>query len=130
MICDTAAVCRFPHRDWADEYVADMIRAVTDIDWTAKSMLEMAEKASDIERSFNVREGIRRSNDILPKRLLEEKVPTGSSKDSIVNLSVMLDEFYAACGWDIETGIPTRTKLEKEGLGFIADDLWGSKPNG
>jgi aldehyde:ferredoxin oxidoreductase len=28
----------------------------------------------------------------------------------------MLDEYYRARGWDVETGLPTREKLEELGL--------------
>jgi aldehyde:ferredoxin oxidoreductase len=35
----------------------------------------------------------------------------------------MLDDYYDERGWDIETGIPTREKLEELGLEDTADDL-------
>ena len=37
----------------------------------------------------------------------------------------MLDEYYAARGWDLKTGTPTRAKLEELGLGYVADQLEG-----
>jgi aldehyde:ferredoxin oxidoreductase len=35
----------------------------------------------------------------------------------------MLDDYYEARGWDKETGLPTRSKLESLGLKEIADEL-------
>ena len=35
----------------------------------------------------------------------------------------MKDEYYGLRGWDIETGLQTRTKLETLGLGDIAEAL-------
>jgi aldehyde:ferredoxin oxidoreductase len=35
----------------------------------------------------------------------------------------MLDDYYEARGWDKETGLPTRAKLESLGLKEIADEL-------
>ena len=35
----------------------------------------------------------------------------------------MLDEYYRLWGWDVETGLQTRTCLENLGLAEIADKL-------
>ena len=35
----------------------------------------------------------------------------------------ILTKYYELCGYDIETGIPTRSTLENLGLDDIADDL-------
>ncbi len=41
----------------------------------------------------------------------------------------VLDEYYKARGWGVDSGIPTRSELEKFGLKDVADDLekkvWG-----
>jgi aldehyde:ferredoxin oxidoreductase len=37
----------------------------------------------------------------------------------------MKDEYYELRGWDKETGIPTRAKLEELGLGDVADAVLG-----
>ena len=38
-------------------------------------------------------------------------------------MEYMLDDYYAAQGWNRETGFPTRAKLERVGLGAVADEL-------
>ena len=38
-------------------------------------------------------------------------------------LNQMLDEYYEARGWDVQTGAPSRKKLEELGLGYVADHL-------
>jgi len=35
----------------------------------------------------------------------------------------MLDEYYEANGWDLETSIPKRKKLEELGLKDVANEL-------
>jgi aldehyde:ferredoxin oxidoreductase len=37
----------------------------------------------------------------------------------------MKGEYYELRGWDVETGLPTRTKLEELQLHDVADDLAG-----
>jgi len=38
-------------------------------------------------------------------------------------LTQMLDEYYAARGWDVKTGAPTREKLSELGLDYVAEQL-------
>ena len=42
---------------------------------------------------------------------------------SKADLKLMLDEYYTARGWNLDTGIPTREKLVELRLGFAADAL-------
>ena len=35
----------------------------------------------------------------------------------------MLTEYYRVHGYDLETGIPTRERLERLGLKYVADEL-------
>jgi aldehyde:ferredoxin oxidoreductase len=39
------------------------------------------------------------------------------------DLDKMLDEYYAAQGWDVKTGVPTRAKLTELGFCYVADEL-------
>jgi len=90
--------------------------------------MEIGERVFNLERCFNVREGIRRKDDSIPKRLC--LVPTfgPSSQDSKratskEELDAMLDEYYQARGWEKETGIPSEQKLRELGLGNVAEEL-------
>jgi len=86
-------------------------------------LMKAAERVWNLKRCFNVREGISREEDRLPKRFFEP-VATGPAKGQAVkNLDGMLDEYYESSGWDTGTGVPTRKKLEELGLQDIADQL-------
>ena len=50
-------------------------------------------------------------------------MPFGPAKGQFINLDPMLDEYYEARGWDNESGMPTRQKLEELGLKSVAEDL-------
>ncbi|KPV64035.1 MAG: Tungsten-containing aldehyde ferredoxin oxidoreductase [Candidatus Bathyarchaeota archaeon BA1] len=52
-------------------------------------------------------------------------MPEGPGKGQVVNLKVMLDEYYTLRGWDLETGIPKLETLEKLGLHREASELKG-----
>jgi aldehyde:ferredoxin oxidoreductase len=57
---------------------------------------------------------------------LTEPIPGGASKGHFISkeeLNHMLDDYYAARGWDKETGAPSRQKLSELGLDKAADQL-------
>jgi aldehyde:ferredoxin oxidoreductase len=81
---------------------------------------DAAKRIITLERCFNVREGISRKDDVLPKRLMTEKLPDGPKKGAVVTaeeMKKMQDDFYKFYGWD-DNGIPTAETLKKLNLEF------------
>ncbi|MCD1295007.1 aldehyde:ferredoxin oxidoreductase [Methanocella sp. CWC-04] len=109
---------------------AKYLSAVTGFDIDGKKLLETGDRIWNLQRAFNVREGIGRKDDRLPKRLTSTPVPYGPTKGSVVHLEGMLDEYYEARGWNKNTGWPTRVKLLSLGLENAARDLYptGKEP--
>ncbi len=63
----------------------------------------------NVIRAFNVREGMRRADDTLPRRFLEEPIPDGPSRGMVVSrqmLETMKDDYYMVRGWDSADGHP------------------------
>jgi aldehyde:ferredoxin oxidoreductase len=65
---------------------------------------------------FNARLGITRKDDCLPDRLTKEKAPLGPSAGQVVEIDMMLDEYYTERGWDLKTGLPLKETLKRLGL--------------
>ena len=106
------------------EEAAALLEALSGIAFTGEGVQQACERVINLERAFIVREGIRRSDDTLPERFLKEPLPgEHPSKGSVVELDVMLDEYYEARGWDLATGIPTGETLSRLGLDDITRDL-------
>ncbi len=85
-----------------------------------KDLLKLSEKIWHLNRMFNKREipDFGRKYDYPPARFTEEPIPSGPNKGHFVSMDIieeMLDDYYAARGWD-ENGIPTRETLEKHNL--------------
>ena len=95
-----------------------MLEAAIDGPWTGEDVQRVGERIVNAERLINARFGIGRQDDTLPRRFLEEPAgPADSpSAGSIVELEPMLDEYYAARGWDPTTGLPTADKRNDLGL--------------
>ena len=89
----------------------------TIVDWpvTPKGLEVIGERALNLTRLFNVREGFTRQDDTLPPRLFSQAATRGPSKGEVVDKDAfekMLDEYYQHMGWDKLTGAPTDQKLE------------------
>ncbi len=121
-VCKNTAVCMeaLPFAQ-----AAKLVNAVRGWDMTADEMELVGERIIHIERAFCMREGIDRSHDRPPRRFLEEPLPDecGPSAGLIFELEPMLDEYYSARQWDIESGWPTRARFMALGLEEIAADL-------
>lgn len=104
---------------------AEVIHAATGFKMDGEEVRRIGERIVTIERLFLVREGIRRKDDTLPKRFLEEPMPEEAvnSAGSIFELEPMLDEYYAERGWDIETGVPRVSKLRELELDGYVEEL-------
>jgi len=124
-VFDSAVVCVFSSFNTGIELYAEALKSVTGFEALAdeKELLLIGERVWNTERAFNTREGMGRSDDSMPKRMLCEPMPEGPSKGQVLHLDVLLDQYYTARGWNIRTGYPTRGKLEELGLAYIADEL-------
>lgn len=111
---------------FATQNTASLMEAVTGLTYTPEEIEKVGERINNLARAFNVREGFSRADDILPERLMKEPLERGASKGhfiSIEDLKEMLDEYYTVRGWDLNSGIPSREKLEELGLGYVSDQL-------
>ncbi len=127
-IADATGICKntYVNMEVLDfDATAELLSAATGWGMDGEEVRRVGERMVNLERLFIAREGITRQDDMLPRRFLEEPLPEGSgpSTGSVVELDSMLDEYYAARGWDVTTGLPTRARLEKLGLDHAANEL-------
>lgn len=132
---DSLVLCRFHERTYgftASERHVEFINLVTGFGLDLAELTQIGERIYNLERSFNVRCGIRRRtgdrflDDTLPERMLTEKLTVGPAKgdgSSKEILDKMLDDYYDYRGWDKKTGIPTSRKLIQLGLEDVDKDL-------
>jgi aldehyde:ferredoxin oxidoreductase len=123
----------------ADNY-ASMLSAATGVTYTAGDLLTIGDRVWNLERLFNIREGLTKKDDRLPYRLAKVPMPNKvysaevkralappvevppfgriekqPSAGSISHVSEMLPDYYAKRGWNGD-GVPTYSKLENLGL--------------
>ncbi len=96
----------------------------TGLEFTPKEIWEIAERCNNLERLFNLREGLKRHDpikgDVLNHRYHDEPCRRGAL--DVIGLKIekdkfekMVDEYYAHHGWDKE-GVPLPETLVRLGL--------------
>jgi len=119
---DSLVLCRFTSERgfglFVGEPYARMVRAVTGWNMDAEELERVGERIINLERMFNVREGVRRAQDVLPWKVMHEPIPEGPSAGMYCppeELDAMLDAYYVLRGWSRD-GVPTPAQLASLGL--------------
>lgn len=107
--------CSWPPIFWLDDFGPALVAVTGESTFGNKeNLVRIAERIITLKRAFNVREGANRADDQLPDRFFSP-MPDGPGKGQVVNLDIMLNEYYKLRGWD-ENGIPTKDTLVQLGL--------------
>ena len=104
-------------------YYNKLLYAVTGIKefFDINYLWTVGERIYNLERIFNVREGVSRKDDNYPDRIKYEVLLSGPSAKQVFEQEDLLNQYYEARGWDIETGIPKKSKLLELGLDFAVE---------
>ena len=119
---DSLVMCRFTSERgfglFVGEPYATMVRAVTGWGMTVEELERVGERIINLERLFNVREGVRRAAGRAPvagDARADPRRALGREHCPPDELSAMLDEYYGLRGWDAD-GVPTSERLTSLGL--------------
>ncbi|CAB5123582.1 Tungsten-containing aldehyde:ferredoxin oxidoreductase (EC [Olavius algarvensis associated proteobacterium Delta 3] len=131
-VADNLGVCKwlyglFIYQD--ADMATQVFNLVTGKDWDLNHLLKVSERVRNLERMFDVRQGLRRKDDSLPKKFFDEPLKSGPYKGEVLDrekFEQMKDEYYDIRGWDKETGIPTKEKLVELNLADVAEEVLGS----
>ena len=86
--------------------IAAIVNPATGWSWTADDVMAAGARLFNLKRQINTRYGIRAADDTLPARLLTHARPSGGAAGSLPDFALIMDEYYAARGWDRESGLP------------------------
>jgi aldehyde:ferredoxin oxidoreductase len=107
--------------------VLDAVRAASGWDLDVADLLRIGERATNLARLFNVREGFTRRDDTLPERLFQpsEGGALAGAAISRADFEGAMSALYELKGWDPATAAPTRARLAELGLEWAADLVAG-----
>lgn len=113
---DSSGMCLFTSFALGGDDYADMLKHGAGLDLNAESLLKVGDRIWNMERLFNLREGLDpEKDDTLPMRLLTEPIPGGPAKGKLSKVKEIIPEYYKLRGWDAK-GIPTPAGLAELGL--------------
>ncbi len=126
---DTFGLCQFVFGPawtlYGPSHAVDLIQAATGWEYSMDEYMQTGERRLNMLRAFNAREGMTRKEDVLPKKMY--KALKGGATDGVKlseeEIERAKDVYYAMSGWDVETGTPTRAKLDELGIGWVADAI-------
>ena len=99
--------------------MSEMFGHALGVEFSRDELMRAGRRTVTLERCFNAREGARRSDDTLPWRMMNTPVPEGPQEGMVTDqemLDDLLDQYFEAHRWDVNTGVPTREALASLGL--------------
>ena len=112
---DATGLCLFLTFGTTLERIRPILTAATGIDLDDEELVRVGERIWNLERVWNMRAGFTAADDTLPKRMLEEAIPSGPTKGEVNRLSEMLPDYYRERGWSA-AGEPSADKLRELGI--------------
>jgi aldehyde:ferredoxin oxidoreductase len=116
-VTDSLGICRFVSL-WNSpnllgfEELATLYSLVTGCPCSGSDLANAGEKIINVERMFNLREGITKRDDQLPLRFFESPIEGRKGSLTEAKMSSMLDEYYKLRGWT-KKGIPKKATIAK-----------------
>ena len=136
MVFSLLGQCMRPHINqfFTMRKMAELYSAITGVPTNEVELKRAGERAWNLMKVLNVREGFSRKDDMFPQRWFE---PLNQGTDHEIppmdffatkvlttdDMNQMLDDYYDERGWDREKGIPTGDKLKDLGLEWVTRDL-------
>jgi len=129
---DCLGICKYhtiflgPNMPAYEEW-AKLIYLNTGLEFTTEEIYRVGERCYNMERLFNIREGLTRDGDKLVDRYHDEPTPLGlpvvrGRSIDRDKFKIMIDEYYQHHGWD-KNGVPTAKKLKALGLAHEPSNL-------
>lgn len=95
--------------------ISRLYSSLTGIDIDPGEMIRAGERIWNLQKLFNIRHGEKPEDSDFPKRFYREPSSSGKILDR-EKVRETLKEYYAARGWDTETGHPLEDKLRELGI--------------
>lgn len=128
-VLTSLGICEYRSRFFNWDKLAELYSLATGMATTANDMKSAGERIWNLFKIMNVREGFNRKDDRFPEKWLEplalgdgRRLPltdVGGETITAGSLKKMLNDYYDERGWDINSGVPSESKLMELGLGWV-----------
>lgn len=122
---NASGICIFALGGLPSDALATFVSTVTGWQVTREELLKTGERIANIRQSFNLREGLTPKDfEIKGRPIGQPPLEEGPVAGVTVDADTLRAEYFRAMDWDLETGKPSKPKLQELGLDDIAKDLW------
>lgn len=114
-----------PARYMPPTRVEQLIRGITGWDFSIHELMQIGDRRVTLMQLFNRREGLTRSDDVLPDRFFDDPLPEGAYEGWVLDrdeYAEALTLYYEMNGWN-DAGVPSRATLHELELGWATDHL-------
>jgi len=128
-LLDTLGVCDFgyvPRSVGTLDELLEIIRSATGWRTTWFELMKLGERSINMARVFNYREGFTSKDDTLPEVFshnFKGGLLDGQGAIGKKDFEKAIKLRYELMGWDVDTGIPTTSKLIELGLDWLVDEV-------
>ena len=99
-LMDTLIVCRFFRDMYFWDELSVIIKAITGMELDEGQLREISANITNKVRGFNLREGMKKEDEMLPKRFLEGRLEDSGKVLPKDEFEKMLADYYRIRGWD------------------------------
>ena len=124
-VIDSLGICNWPYILFVFQTLdkaTQFFNLATGKDWSVEQLQLVGERIRNLERMFDVRQGMNREMDILPDKFFNKPLTKGKYEGAVLDrgkFEQMKDEYYEKRGWDKTTGLPTPEKLDELELAVV-----------
>ncbi len=123
-LLDSAGMCALYTVNTPPPNLAELISNVTGWNFGWEEALKAGRRILTLRQAFNAREGIAPDQVDLPQRIKEEPLPIGANAPPKIDFQALKEGYFAAMGWDVKTGVPSKEALSDLGLVELTGDLY------
>ena len=121
-----SGICAFAPISFDD--LIEALCAITGHAYDYDGLLLLGERVAILRQAFNLREGLKPSDFVLPERVRgSPPLDDGPTAGVTIDLELQNRAFFEAMGWDASTGLPDGRRVQEVGaIDDVYQDLFGS----
>jgi aldehyde:ferredoxin oxidoreductase len=124
-IHNSSGLCYFGNGYMPAGTVMEMIKAVTGFNYSKADEIALGQRMHTMRHAFNLREGMRREDFKLSKRMVESEPPFDGPVSGIkVDHELLADNFFNVMGWNMDMVPLKEALLNLGGLEKVIEDLY------
>ena len=108
--CFSLVLCDFA--PFGVDTFIDLLNACTGFTYSPESYMKTGERIWNLTKLFNIKCGVTRNDETIPKRIMEEPLEKEEARIGRESYEKMLDEYYTLRGWDLD-GVPSKEKIKE-----------------